>query len=61
MYLSTYHFFHYYQLYYYLDYYFPELRIAVELDSELHVPEKDRIRDKYLERLGIGAAPASAS
>lgn len=40
-------------LYYYLDYYFPELRMAVELDSELHNPEKDKIRDKYLERLGI--------
>lgn len=40
-------------LYYYLDYYFPELRIAVELDSELHIPEKDRIRDMYLEKLGI--------
>lgn len=40
-------------LYYYLDYYFPELRLAVEMDSELHVPVKDRIRDKYLERLGI--------
>lgn len=40
-------------LYYYLDYYFPELRIAVELDSELHNPEKDRLRDLYLQRLGI--------
>ena len=40
-------------LYYYLDYYFPELRLAVELDSELHVPEKDKIRDKYLNLLGI--------
>lgn len=40
-------------LYYYLDYYFPELRLAIELDSELHIPEKDKIRDTYLERLGI--------
>ena len=40
-------------LYYYLDYYFPELRMAVELDSELHDPKKDKIRDLYLERLGI--------
>ena len=40
-------------LYYYLDYYFPELRLAVELDSELHIPEKDMIRDKYLDKLGI--------
>ena len=36
-----------------LDYYFPELRLAVELDSELHTQEKDKLRDKYLENLGI--------
>ena len=40
-------------LYYYLDYYIPELRMAVELDSELHDPKKDKIRDLYLERIGI--------
>lgn len=40
-------------MYYYLDYYFPELRLAVELDSDLHNPDKDRIRDLYLGRLGI--------
>ncbi len=39
--------------YYYLDYYFPESRVAVELDSDLHDPVKDAIRDKYLENLGI--------
>lgn len=32
------------------DYYFPELRLAVELDSELHIPEKDKIRDEFLEK-----------
>lgn len=40
-------------LYMLLDYYFPELRLNVELDSDLHSPEKDKLRDKYLERLGI--------
>ena len=39
--------------YYYLDYYFPELRVAVELDSDYHDPAKDRIRDNYLRGLGI--------
>lgn len=39
---------------YYLDYFFPTLSLAVELDSELHKEDKDQIRDKYLEsRLGI--------
>lgn len=40
-------------MYYYLDYYFPELHLAVELDSDLHNPEKDRLRDAYLGKLGI--------
>ncbi len=40
-------------MYYYLDYYFPELHLAVELDSDLHNPEKDKIRDNYLNNLGI--------
>lgn len=31
-----------------LDYYFPSLKLAVELDSDLHSPEKDKIRDLYL-------------
>ena len=40
--------------YYYLDYYFPNLNVCVELDSELHKDKKDEIRDKYLqEALGI--------
>lgn len=38
---------------YYLDYFFPQLSWCVELDSSLHDPEKDEIRDQYLERLGI--------
>jgi hypothetical protein len=39
--------------YYYLDYYFPEVRVAVELDSDLHDPSKDAIRDQYLRNIGI--------
>ena len=40
-------------MYLLLDYYFPELHLAVELDSELHNTEKDRLRDQYLAKLGI--------
>ena len=40
-------------MYMLLDYYFPELRLAVELDSDLHNPEKDKIRDQYLSNLGM--------
>lgn len=40
-------------MYYYLDYYLPELHLAVELDSDLHNPEKDKLRDLYLNKLGI--------
>jgi hypothetical protein len=36
-----------------LDYYFPTLRLAVELDSEYHNGKKDGLRDKYLEGIGI--------
>ena len=40
--------------FYYLDYYFPTLKVAVELDSDLHREDKDEIRDRYLlEGLGI--------
>lgn len=39
--------------YYYLDYYFPNLNICVELDSDLHKESKDTIRDRYLEEIGI--------
>lgn len=40
-------------MYYYLDYYFPELHLAVELDSDLHDSQKDNLRDLYLQKLGI--------
>lgn len=41
-------------LFWLLDYYFPELRLAVELDSDLHNEDKDSVRDEYLKRnLGI--------
>lgn len=37
-----------------LDYYFPSLKLAVELDSDYHDAERDKIRDLYLEtNLGI--------
>lgn len=42
-----------------LDYFIPNLRddkhwgLDIELDSDLHSPEKDKIRDEYLENLGI--------
>lgn len=39
--------------YFLLDYYFPTLRLAVELDSDLHSEAKDILRDKYLEKIGI--------
>lgn len=40
-----------YRLYYMLDYYFPELKLAVELDSDYHDDQKkdtDTLRDEYL-------------
>lgn len=40
-------------MYILLDYYFPELKLAVELDSELHDKTRDELRDKYLSQLGI--------
>ena len=36
-----------------IDYFFPTLNLAVELDSELHNDRKDKARDKYMERIGI--------
>lgn len=36
-----------------LDYFFPQLRLAVELDSNLHNKEADKLRDAYLGKLGI--------
>lgn len=40
-------------LFWLLDYYFPELKLSVELDSDLHCEDKDTIRDRYLGQLGI--------
>ena len=40
--------------FYLLDYYFPELHLAVELDSDYHKDTADRVRDEYLDKwLGI--------
>jgi hypothetical protein len=39
------------RMYYMMDYYFPELKLAVELDSDYHddqVNDTDETRDKYL-------------
>jgi len=42
-----------------LDYFIPNIKdekywgLNIELDSELHSPDKDRIRDQYLKNLGI--------
>jgi very-short-patch-repair endonuclease len=36
-----------------LDYFFPTLGLAVELDSEYHNGGKDELRDKYLMSIGI--------
>lgn len=38
---------------YYLDYYFPTLKVCLELDSDLHKEDKDEIRDEYLLK-GLG-------
>ncbi len=43
--------------YYVLDFYCPKLRLAIEIDGETHVTEKeleyDKHRQNYLESLGI--------
>jgi hypothetical protein len=42
-----------------LDYFIPNLKndrywgLNIELDSDLHSPDKDRIRDEYLNNLGV--------
>lgn len=36
-----------------LDYYFPQFKLAVELDSDLHNDSKDILRDEYLRKLGV--------
>jgi len=42
---------------YVVDFYCPQLRLAVEIDGETHfcgqAPEKDRRRQQYIESLGI--------
>ena len=41
-------------LFFLCDYYIPEIKLAIELDSEYHSEEKDKIRDKFLkEAYGI--------
>lgn len=39
--------------YYLLDYFFPQLSLSLELDSDYHDPGKDSMRDQYLESIGI--------
>lgn len=39
--------------YYLVDYYLPDNRLIIELDSAYHDPEKDSIRDQYLKELGL--------
>lgn len=36
-----------------VDYYFPDNRLIIELDSALHSEEKDKERDEYLKSLGL--------
>jgi len=40
-------------LFFLCDYYFANIRLAVELDSDLHDEISDNLRDRYLENLGI--------
>ena len=39
--------------YYLLDYFIPSKSLCIELDSDLHEELKDRLKDKFLESLGI--------
>ena len=39
--------------FYLLDYFFPQLMLCVELDSDYHSDEQDKARDKYLKGIGI--------
>ena len=36
-----------------LDYFFPTLSLAIELDSDLHNEKKDESRDMYLQKIGV--------
>src|SRR5574344_553842 len=35
-------------MFFLLDYYFPNIRLAVELDSDLHDKDKDKLRDEFI-------------
>ena len=39
--------------FYLLDYFIPSKSLCIELDSDLHEELKDRLKDKFLESLGI--------
>ena len=39
--------------YFLLDYFFPTLSMAIELDSDYHKSDKDIVRDEYMKKLGI--------
>lgn len=39
--------------YFLLDYFFPTLSLAIELDSDYHKDDKDVARDEYMKKLGI--------
>ena len=38
---------------YTLDFYCPDAKLCVEMDSDLHDLERDKIRDEYLAKQGI--------
>ena len=39
--------------YYLLDYFIPDLSLAIELDSSYHDPIKDKLKDQFLASIGI--------
>ena len=39
--------------YYLLDYFIPDLSLAIELDSDYHDPIKDKLKDQFLNSIGI--------
>lgn len=39
--------------YYIVDYYIPRVNLVIELDSDIHDEIKDKIRDSYIESLGL--------
>ena len=39
--------------YYLLDYFIPDLSLAIELDSDYHDPIKDELKDQFLASIGI--------